>query len=453
MRSSRVLSAISLVSVLAAAHVPIQAEDWPEWRGKGRQGVWEEEGILKSFPEAGLKYTWRVPIGEGYSGPVVSGGRVFLTDFVRKSGIRGIERALCLDEQTGKLLWKHEWKVDYAGTQPTWASGPRATPTVAGDGVYVLGGMGRLFSFHAGTGEIRWEHDLVAKFGAEIPNWGVTSAPLVHEKLLIVLVGGEEGATVVALDLVTGQEVWRALSAGGDPGYAPPVMVHAGGVDQLIIWHPKTLASLNPRTGKVYWEHPMETRMGLTVATPVSDGKRLLLTSFFDGTTMLSLDADKPGADVLWHRKGKSEEATDTEALHSLITTPVMNGEFFYGIGSYGELRGLKTEQGDRIWATPDLIGGKVRWGAGLIVRHGDRYFINNDRGELVIAQLTPEGYEEIDRTKLIEPTSKGGGRRELGAVHWSHPAYANRHIIVRNDKEIVRASLAAPGEATEKGD
>jgi hypothetical protein len=185
--------------------------------------------------------------------------------------------------------------------------------------------------------------------------------------------------------------------------------------------------------------------MGMTVATPVSSGNRLLLTAFFDGTTMLALDAEKPASKVLWRRKGKSEEAADTEALHSLITTPVIQGDYFYGIDSYGTLRGLKMDSGDRVWGTLDLIGSEARWAAGLIVQHGDRYFINNDRGELVIAHMTPAGYRELDRTKLIEPTSKGGGRRELGAVHWSHPAYANRHIIVRNDKEIVRASLAAP--------
>lgn len=438
------LPVLGIVVSLITAQVPTLAEDWPEWRGSGRQGVWNEDGILTRFPTAGLAYTWRVPIHEGYAGPAVAGGRVFVTDFVREEGIHGTERALCLDEKTGKLLWKHEWKVDYAGTQPTWASGPRATPTVAGNTVYIVGGMGRLFAFDTRTGEVRWQHDFAKEFAAAIPTWGVTSAPLVHENLLIALVGGEEDAQVVAFDRDTGKEKWRALPSAGDPGYAPPVLVHAGGVDQLIIWHPRAVSSLNPRTGEVYWEQPFEIRMGLTVATPVIHDNHLLVSAFYDGAMMLELDPEKPLARRLWQKKGTSEQPADTQALHALISTPVLDGDFIYGIDSYGELRGLKVANGARVWESLELFGKPTRWAAGLMVRHGDHYFINNDRGELIMARLSPEGYEEIDRTELIEPTSKGGGRRERGAVLWSHPAYANRHIIVRNDREIVRASLEA---------
>ena len=437
------LPATILASLLLAATAPALADDWPEWRGEGRDGVWEEQGILQKFPHGGLNYTWKVPINEGYSGPAVSDGRVFVTDFLRSSGIKGTERVVCLEEKTGKILWEHAWPVDYAGTQPQWASGPRATPTVAGSTVFVMGAMGRLIALDTATGKVRWQHDLVKEYAAEVPAWGVTSAPLVAGDNLITLVGGEEGATVVAFHRETGREAWRSLSASGDPGYAPPQMIHAGGVKQVIIWHPSVLAALDPAGGKVLWQVPMETRMGMTVATPVINDHHILLTSFFDGTTLLQLDTEKPGAKILWTRKGKSEQPADSQALHALITTPGLDRKFFYGIDSYGELRGLKTDNGDRVWASLELIGKQARWAAGLIVRHDDRYFINNDRGELVIAHLTPAGYEEIDRTPLIEPTSTGGGRRELGAVHWSHPAYANRHIVVRNDREIVRASLA----------
>jgi outer membrane protein assembly factor BamB len=438
-----VFTSVSLLTLAAAATSPSFSEDWPQWRGHDRDGVWQEDGILERFPTDGLTYTWRVPVHEGYSGPAVSDGRVHVTDFIRESGIKGTERAICLDEQTGKLLWEHSWPVDYAGTEPRWASGPRATPTVSGDTVFIMGGMGMLIALHTQSGKVLWQHDLVVTHGAEIPTWGVASAPLVVGEQLIALVGGKEGAAVVAFNKMSGKETWRSLAVEGDPGYAPPQLIHAGGVDQVLIWHPETLAGLNPTTGKVLWQLPMETRMGLTVATPVIDDNRILVSSFFDGTTLLSLNPETPGAEILWTRKGKSELPADSQALHALITTPVLDEKHFYGIDSYGELRGLNAENGDRLWGTQALIGQEARWAAGLIVRHADRYFINNDRGELIIARLTPAGYEEIDRTPLIKPTSTGGGRRELGAVHWSHPAYANRSIIVRNDEEIVRASLA----------
>lgn len=183
-------------------------------------------------------------------------------------------------------------------------------------------------------------------------------------------------------------------------------------------------------------------------ATPVVDGGRLLVSAFFDGAMLLALDPDEPAAKTVWRRKGKSEQPNDTDGLHALITTPILDGDQIYGIDSYGELRGLRASDGERLWESPDLVGEKARWAAGLIVRHGDRYFVNTDRGDLVIARLAPQGYREIDRTKLIGPTSKGGGRRELDAVLWSHPAYANRHVVVRNDREIVRASLEAPTSA-----
>ena len=118
------------------------AEDWPEWRGKERLGVWNETGIVEKFPADGLKVEWRTPIRGGYSGPSVAAGRVYVTDFLPKEKKSGTERALCLDEKSGKVLWAHEWEADYAGV--SYEVGPRATPTVDGDRVFVLGARGIL---------------------------------------------------------------------------------------------------------------------------------------------------------------------------------------------------------------------------------------------------------------------------------------------------------------------
>ncbi|MEO6742457.1 MAG: PQQ-binding-like beta-propeller repeat protein, partial [Chthoniobacteraceae bacterium] len=132
----RILLAISLASVASM----LRAEDWPEWRGKERGGVWNETGIVAKFPETGLKVAWRTPLHGGYSGPAVAAGRVFVTDFSPMEKKSGTERALCLDEKTGKVLWSTEWQADYAGI--SYETGPRATPTVDGERVYVLGGRG-----------------------------------------------------------------------------------------------------------------------------------------------------------------------------------------------------------------------------------------------------------------------------------------------------------------------
>ena len=433
-------SAITLIALAALAGAwSLRAEDWPEWRGKGRGGVWRETGIVDTFPADGLKLKWRTPIGGGYAGPAVSNGLVFVTDFSETGPRRGIERALCLNEGTGKIVWTREWPVDYAGLD--YAYGPRATPTVDGDRVYVLGMRGMLLCLNTRTGKVIWKKDYVQDYGIEVPVWGMVGAPLVDGNRLICLVGGEPDAKVVAFDKRTGKELWRAIRSDSEPGYNPPILIEAGGKRQVIIWHPKAVTSLDPGTGKVYWEHPFKIKSGLTIATPVFSRNRLLVSAFYNGSHLLKLHANRPAAELVW--KGKSASEVSSDGLHSLIATPVMQGDYIYGIGSYGQFRCLDARTGERVWETQEVTREKARWAAGLIVRHEDRYFINNDRGELILAKLSPEGYQEISRTQLIKPTTRVGTRRELGLVNWSHPAYANRHLIIRNDEEIRRYSLA----------
>lgn len=431
------------VSFLMVAVVLVtRAEDWPEWRGKGRMGVWNETGVLQKFPDTGLHIDWRVPVKSGFSGPAVSGGRIYLTDFTEASHLKGRERALCLDEKIGKILWTQEWDADYIGLMETYASGPRATPTVDGDRVYVLGAKGLLLCLDTKTGRVLWKRDYVKEYGAEVPTWGVTSAPLVDGNRLICLVGGDRNAKVVAFDKMTGKEVWRALASNSEAGYCQPVIIEHANTRQLIIWHPQAVTSLNPATGVVYWEQPFKINAGLSVATPVWSGPLLLVSSFYDGSMMLTLDNQKPRADVLW--KGVSHSEIDTDGLHALVTTPVIVGDYLYGICSYGQLRCLNARTGARVWESLELTQEKARWASGFLVRHGDHFFINNDHGDLIIASLSRDGYREIGRTKLIKPTSNPGNRRQMQAVNWSHPAYANKHIVARNDLEIIRASLAA---------
>jgi outer membrane protein assembly factor BamB len=417
---------------------PALAEDWPEWRGKGRLGVWNEPGVLEKFPEKGLTVAWRTPVRNGFAGPAVAGGRVFVTDFQRSTGLRGTERALCLDEKTGKVLWTREWEANYAGMQDRYATGPRATPTVEGDRVYVVGGSGRLLCLNARTGEVLWQKDYAQDYGMQIPTWGITSAALVDGDRVIAIVGGQPDARVMAFDKMTGKEIWRALQSDGEQGYAQPILIEAGGLRQLIIWHPTAVASLDPATGRVHWQQPFRINMGMTLATPVLSGARLLVSSFYNGSMLLELAGEK--ARMAW--KGKSDSEIDSDGLHAVVNTPVIQGDYIYGICSYGQFRCLNLKTGERLWETMEVTREKARWASGFIVRQGDRYFINNDRGELIIARLSPQGYHEISRTHLIEPTSNPGNRRELGAVNWSHPAYANRRIVARNDEEIISVPL-----------
>jgi outer membrane protein assembly factor BamB len=415
---------------------PVLAEDWPEWRGKGRSGIWTESGILDKFPEKGLTVVWRTPIYAGFAGPAVAARRVFVTDFKRSAGKKGTERAICLDEKSGRILWTHEWDADYRGI--SYDSGPRATPTVDGDRVYIVSASGRLFCLNARTGQVIWQRDYVKEYRMQMPNWGVASAPVVDGDRLIAIVGGQPDAKVMAFDKMTGKEIWRALPSDSEQGYSQPLITEAGGVRQLIVWHPMAVASLNPATGRINWQHPFRINQGVTLSTPVVSRSQLLVSSFHNGSMLLDLTGGTER--LIW--KGKSNSEINTDGLHTSVSTPVIDRDYIYGFCSYGQFRCLNLKTGERVWETMEVTKEKARWASGFIVRQGDRYFINNDRGELIIARLSAKGYQEISRTQLIKPTTNPGGRRRLGAVNWSHPAYANRHIIARNDEEIISVSL-----------
>ena len=438
------LPSLFALCACALTQSPAQAEDWPAWRGAQRLGMWNETGIVEKFDDEGLDYAWRVPIKSGYGGPAVADGRVFVTDSWYEEGNDGIERLLCLDEQTGEILWTNQWPVNTDELSRTWANGPRCTPAVDGDSVYIVGSVGDLLCIDARTGATKWEKDFVEDYDLELPTWGMSGHPLVDGEKLICLVGGRPDAKVVAFDKTTGEEIWRALDAEPEPGYAPPVIIEQAGVRQLIMWHPTGIASLNPETGSVYWEyeHP-EIYFGQSIATPVLGGDKLLVSSFEPGTTVLKLDPKTPSAKLLWNSEG--QHRTEEMGLQAFMSSPFIEGDYVYGNGGLGWLVCVDLRDGKIMWRTRDATE-DARHALAFLVKNGDRFFINNDRGELIIARLSPEGYKEISRTELIEPTNEStmNIRRERGAVNWTHPAYANGHIIQRNDKEIVRASLLA---------
>ena len=445
---------IALLDVRAAACCALlaapsaSAEDWTQWRGEDRVGVWSETGIVEELPET-LKVKWRVPLNTGYSGPAVADGRVFITDWGEDPESRtvdGTERAIALDEETGEMLWVTEWPTTYRMLMFSYAVGPRATPSVDGDRVYVAGAAGALLCLSVETGDIIWQKDFIKDYDSRIPTFGITSAPIVDGDHLITAVGAE-GGLVMAFDKRTGEEVWRSLEVTREIGYPQPIIIEAGGRRQLIVWHPAALVSLDPGTGEPYWEEEWEVGAGMSVATPVHSGNYLLVTQFYGGSLMMKLDQDRPSASRLWKGQSRSEMPGETDGLHAMITTPIMEDDHVYGVCSYGELRALEAATGERVWMSDEMVA-QARWGTAFFVKHrDDRYFVNNDDGFLIIAQFTPEGYVERSRTKLIEPTSSAGfGPRRLfdRLVNWSHPAYANRHIFQRNDTEIIRASLDA---------
>jgi outer membrane protein assembly factor BamB len=216
-------------------------------------------------------------------------------------------------------------------------------------------------------------------------------------------------------------------------------MLKAGRKKQLIIWHPEAVNSLNPETGEAYWTEPFASRNGLSIATPRQLGDYFFLTTFYNGSLMLRLDESKPAATAIWRTEKASEK--DTTHLNAIMCTPFLQDGYIYGVCSYGQLRCLKAETGERIWETFQATTGgeEVRWANAFIVKNGDLFFLFNEKGDLIIAKLSAKGYEEISRAHLLEPTNTAAGRDVL----WSHPAFANRHMYARNDKEIICVDLS----------
>ena len=437
-----VLGCCFVFSILA------QSDDWPQWRGIERSGNWLEKGIVDKFPVGGPKLRWSSSIGSGYSGPSVSGGKVFVMDrlvkstgsgepkylhegkpprnvnFIRKL-LPGAERVVCLNEKDGKLLWSYEWDCSYT-TVAAYAIGPRVTPSVDDDRVYSLGAEGDLFCHKANNGKVLWSRDFKKDFTLKIPEWGVSAHPLVYEDKLICVVGGD-GSTVVAFDKMNGKELWRALSAD-QPGYCPPVVHELGGKKQLLIWHSDALEALNPSDGSVYWSIPIKPTYSMSISQPVVSGNRVFIMSFNRISACIEVSENGESAKIAW--RGNTRKG-----IAGVHNTPVIFDGHIYACGSGGKYICANLADGEQLWSSfePFKRERPISWGNVFTVKQGGRYFLANDLGELIIAKLQPSGYQEISRAKLIEPTHKVSGRMLV----WSHPAFANRSVYLRNDNEI----------------
>ncbi|MHB0957872.1 MAG: PQQ-binding-like beta-propeller repeat protein [Pirellulaceae bacterium] len=417
-----------------------QADDWPQWLGPQRDSVWRETGILATFPASGPSVLWRQPLGTGFAGPAVANGRVFVMDYQtdttpppsasRRDKLNGTERLVCFSATDGKLLWEHAYARSY---NLSYAAGPRATPTVDGDRVYSLGAEGNLHCLRVADGSLVWSRDLPHDYGFETPLWGFACHPLVDGEKLICLVGGP-GSVVVAWNKHTGQELWRALSAP-EAGYSSPVIIHAGGARQLIIWHPESVNSLDPETGQLYWSESLKPDWNMSIATPRSDGKFLFVGAIVLKSVCLQLDPDRPAAEVVWFGKKGVGLAPTT-------STPFLENGYMYGVDREGELRGIELATGKQVWTTfaATTSGRATDNATAFLVKQADHFFIFNELGQLIIAQLSPEGYRELSRAQILEPAGTSQGR----PIVWSHPAFAQRAIFARNDREIVCVSLAA---------
>ncbi len=412
------------VIVLLLVAFGAQADDWPEWRGPNRDGVWHERTAIPAFPPNGLKISWRVPVGRGWSSPIVAKGRVYVTD-VQITPPKVEERVLCFAEQDGKPLWSRTYLAAY----PEWAfepnaGGPRATPIVRDGKFYTIGAMALFLCLDATNGEIIWQKDLAKEYQlAEFS--GITPCPLIDGERLILYICGKPGACVVALDKNSGKEIWRALDDTFT--YSSPVVINAAGKKQLIVWTQQGITSLNPNTGEIWWRETINTPGDLGIATPVFSNPWLLV-----GGMMLKLDADKPAAEIVWPQ----DRAVLKRAFSNTSTALLQNG-CVYSAKYAGELVCLDATTGKELWSTNTITD--LKNGASIhITPTGDSVLLFTNEGNLIHARLSRDGYREFARAHLLDATHSFNGRN----VVWPPPAYANGRVFARNDKELVCADI-----------
>lgn len=421
--------------ICAWANVSLGQDDWSQWRGKNRDGVWRDSDIIPSFTANDLKPLWRTEIGTGYSSPTFADGKVFLMDFDEN---KNEESVRCFNSQTGEQEWEHTYESIY---KIGYTAGPRASVTIVEGLAYALGAMGRLHCLDIRDGKVQWDRDLNAEYKIKetkrMPIWGIAASPLVHEKILILQLGAKD-ASVVGLDKETGKEIWRALDDQGH--YSSPVMVRQMDKDVVVCWTGGSVAGINPANGDVYWREEFKpSRMPIGVATPVIKDNKIFLTSFYDGAMMLEMAEMEMKVKKLWHLRGPNERST--EAIHSIISTPIWIEDHIYGVDSYGELRCIRASDGSRVWEDLTAVK-KSRWGTIHFVSHGDDVWMLNEQGELMIGQLSPEGLRIKSRASVLKADQMRQPNRRNGVV-WSHPAYANQCVFLRNDSELICIKLA----------
>jgi outer membrane protein assembly factor BamB len=353
--------------------------------------------------------------------------------------LKGTERILCLDAGTGKELWKHDYEVTYTVSYP---GGPRVTPTVQDGLLYFQGTMGQFRCLDAKTGELKWMHDMCAKYQCDPPRWGYASHPLVHGALVYAAAGGE-GSVLVAFDKRSGEEKWKALS-GKEAGYCPPRVITHAGVEQLLFWHPAGVVGMDPATGKTYWSVELEPMFAISRMAPRKLGNKLFVSGPGAGA-MFQLDDEQPGAKVLWR-------GTPKNAVYGLNAPPQMRDGVIYGVdGEASAIIAVSMVNGDRLWMDTQatLVKGapeRSRHGTAFLVYHegNAQYWIFGEMGDLILAELSKDGYKELGRQHLLDPTNTAWDRQ----VVWSHPAFAERSVFARNEMVFVRVDLGVFGGA-----
>ncbi len=383
--------------------------DWPQWRGPNRDGISKETGILKSWPEDGPKVLWSAPSGDGYAGISVTNGKLY-TMYGQRQGADAI--AICLDAASGEELWRFRMGSKFTNN---FGHGPRATPTVDGNLVFVLSGEGKLFALNATKGTEVWGHDLHKEYGGKIPTWGVSTSPLVEGNMLIVDVGGKDGYGLVAFNKKNGKVIWK--SASGIPGYSAPIAVTVNGTRQILSLAGKALVSVSPKDGKQYWHYSWVTDYDVNAATPVfiKPDKVFISSGYNKGAAILKMKAANGtvGVEEIWKGRG----------MHNHFSSSILVGDHLYGFDEK-TLRCLNVNTQESKWEKKGFKKGSLMYADGHLI-------VLSEKGLLVLVEATPEAFVQKASAQVLK------GRC------WTAPTLVDGMLYLRNQKDILCLDLS----------
>ena len=386
---------------------------WPQWFGPHRDGRAPESPLRTDWDANPPAVVWSVPGGGGYSSLAIVDGKLYTHDLSD-----GQERVRCLNTDGGETVWSHDYPVDYQKAGIGYGAGPRATPRVHEGRVYALGATG-VFVCLDTTGNVVWQHDLVAEFGAAGPQWGLASSPLIDEDRVIVQAGGGLGS-VAAFDRTTGNLIWKA---GDDSiGYSSPVVADVAGTRQVIAVTGTSVLGVRPDSGDVLWRVDWKTQHDGNIATPLVVGDYVFVSANYGkGCQLLHLTPSDGGvsADVVYFRKGR--------VMMTHHSTCVHRDGYLYGF-DMNDLRCVDLRAGEinEDWIARPESGGRLD--KGCVILAGDKLIGLTQTGTLFLADADPEEFRFHGRVEDIL----------TGNECWALPVLVNGRIYLRDSEKVL---------------
>ena len=406
----RLMQGTALAVIVAAAAGHVAAQEWPQFLGPGRDGRYTGPPLAESWPDGGPTRLWSRPVGAGFAGPAVAGGRVIL--FHRLGGREVVE---ALDAGTGDTVWRYDYPTSYRDDFG-FDEGPRSVPVVHDGRVYTFGAQGQLHAVDLETGAGVWQVDTHARYGVRKGFFGAAGSPLVEDGRVIANVGGRRGG-IVAFDAATGDELWTATTH--EASYSSPAAGTFGGRRLALVFTRTGLVGLDPASGEVRFENRWRSRLGASVnaATPLVAGDRVFISaSYGTGAALLRVDGGT-----------LAEEWSGDDSMTNHYATAVVHDGVLYGYHG-------RQEYSPSLRAV-DLRSGAVRWsedrfGAGTVTLAGDLLVILRESGELMLAEATPEALRPLARARILP-----------GVVR-AYPALADGRLYARNTDTLVAVDL-----------